>query len=102
MELVCLDFWSKEDSKLCSVYVLILIDHFTMLAHVFPCTNQTAKQVAKKNKWDHVFCVYGFPERIHTDQGANIESELISELLKLSGISKSHTTAYQCDGKLRN
>lgn len=93
MELVCLDFWSAEDSKQHSVDVLVVTDHFTKLAHAFPCSNQTAKQVAKK-LWDHVFCVYGFPERIHSDQGANFESELIAELLKLSGVSKSHTTAY--------
>lgn len=93
MELVCLDFWSAEDSKQRSVDVLVLTDHFTKLAHAFPCTNQTAKQVAKK-LWDHVFCVYGFPERIHSDQGANFESELLAELLKFSGVSKSHTTAY--------
>lgn len=93
MELVCLDFWSAEDKKQNSVDVLVLTDHFTKLAHAFPCTNQTAKQVAKK-LWDRVFCVYGFPERIHSDQGANFESELIAELLRLAGVSKSHTTAY--------
>ena len=93
MELVCLDFWSAEDSKQHSVDVLVVTDHFTKLAHAFPCTNQTAKQVAKK-LWDCVFCVYGFPERVHSDQGANFESELIAELLRLSGVSKSHTTAY--------
>lgn len=93
MELVCLDFWSAEDNKQHSVDVLVLTDHFTKLAHAFPCTNQQAKQVARK-LWDNVFCVYGFPGRIHTDQGANFESELIAELLKLSGVSKSHTTAY--------
>uniref|UniRef100_A0A8C6M195 Gypsy retrotransposon integrase-like protein 1 n=1 Tax=Nothobranchius furzeri TaxID=105023 RepID=A0A8C6M195_NOTFU len=93
MELVCLDFWSAEDNRQRSVDVLVLTDHFTKLAHAFPCANQTAKQVAKK-LWDNVFCVYGFPERIHSDQGANFESELIAELLRLSGISKSRTTAY--------
>ncbi|KAL1268820.1 hypothetical protein QQF64_034183 [Cirrhinus molitorella] len=93
MELVCLDFWSAEDSKQNSVDVLVVTDHFTKLAHAFPCDNQTAKQVARK-LWDHVFCVYGFPERIHTDQGANFESGLNAELLKLSGVVKSHTTAY--------
>lgn len=93
MELVCLDFWSAEDNKQRSVDVLVLTDHFTKLAHAFPCINQTAKQVARK-LWDHVFCVYGFPERIHTDQGTNFESELIAELLALSGVSKSRTTAY--------
>ncbi|KAI4897980.1 hypothetical protein NFI96_009222 [Prochilodus magdalenae] len=33
-------------------------------------------------------------KRIHSDQGANFESDLIAELLKLSGVAKSHTTAY--------
>ncbi len=88
-----MDFWSAEDSKQNSVDVLVVTDHFTKLAHAFPCANQTAKQVARK-LWDHIFCVYGFPERIHTDQGANFESGLIAELLKLSGVVKSHTTAY--------
>lgn len=93
MELVCIDFWSAEDSKQRTVDVLVVTDHFTKLAHAFPCANQTAKQVAKK-LWDNIFCVYGFPERIHSDQGANFESRLIAELLHLAGVEKSHTTAY--------
>lgn len=93
MELVCLDFWTAEDAKKRSVDVLVMTEHFTKLAHAFPCVNQSAKQVAKK-LWDCVFCVYGFPSRIHTDQGANFESALLAELLRLSGVAKSHTTAY--------
>uniref|UniRef100_A0A8C7ZJZ8 Gypsy retrotransposon integrase-like protein 1 n=1 Tax=Oryzias sinensis TaxID=183150 RepID=A0A8C7ZJZ8_9TELE len=93
MELVCIDFWSAEDKNKRSVEVLVVTDHFTKMAHAFPCRNQSAKQVAKK-LWDNVFCIYGFPERIHSDQGANFESELLSELLRLSGVAKSHTTAY--------
>lgn len=42
--------------------------------------------------WDKYFCVFGFPEQIHSDQGASFESELISGLLMASGIKKSHTT----------
>lgn len=71
----------------------MVTDHFTKVAHAWPCRNQTAKQVARK-LWDHVFCVYGFASRIHTDQGANFKSELIAELLKVSGVQKSRTTAY--------
>ena len=93
MELLCLDFWIAEDSKQHLADVLVLTDHFTKLAHAFPCTNQQAKQVAKK-LWVNVFCVFGFPGRIHTDQVANFESELMAELLRLSGVAKSHTTAY--------
>lgn len=53
MELVCIDFWSAEDHKQHSVDVLVVTDHFIKLAHAFPCTNQTAKPVARK-LWDHV------------------------------------------------
>lgn len=93
MELVCIDFWSAEDRKQNSVDVLVVTDHFTKLAHAFPCLNQTARQVARK-LWDNIFCVYGFPYRIHSDQGNNFGSELIAELLRLTGVAKSRTSAY--------
>lgn len=93
MELVCLDFWTAEDRNKRSVDVLVVTDHFTKMAHAFPCRNQTAKQIAKQ-LWDRVFCVYGFPERIHSDQGPGFESDLVYELLQLSGVAKSRTTAY--------
>uniref|UniRef100_A0A8C5DFV4 Integrase catalytic domain-containing protein n=1 Tax=Gouania willdenowi TaxID=441366 RepID=A0A8C5DFV4_GOUWI len=63
------------------------------MAQAFLCRDQTAKQVARV-LWDRYFCVFGFPERIHSDQGANFESQLISELLRVSGVRKSHTTPY--------
>ena len=93
MELVCIDFWSAEDKNKNSVDVLVATDHFTKMAYAFPCRNQTAKQIARK-LWDCVFCVYGFPERVHSDQGPSFEGELVSELLRLSGVAKSHTTSY--------
>lgn len=93
MELVCIDFWSAEVSDGKSVDVLVVTDHFSKMAHAFPCRNQAAKQVARK-LWDEFFLVYGFPKRIHSDQGANFESKLIKELLSLAGVAKSHTTPY--------
>ena len=93
LELVCMDFWSAEDCKGKSVDVLVVTDHFTKMAHAYLCRDQSAKQVARQ-LWDKYFCVYGFPERIHSDQGANFESELIRELLQVAGVNKSRTTAY--------
>lgn len=93
LELVCIDFWSAEDSRNRSVDVLVITDHFTRMAQAFSCKDQTAKQVARV-LWDRYFCVFGFPERIHSDQGANFESLLIGELLRISGVKKSHTTPY--------
>lgn len=93
LELVCIDFWTAEDSQNRSVDVLVVTDHFTKLAHAFRCPDQSAKSVAKQ-LWDYYFCYYGFPERIHSDQGANFCSELIRQLLEFSGVKKSRTTPY--------
>lgn len=93
MELVCIDFWTAEDSKNRTTDVLVVTDHFTKLAHAFYCPNQTPKQVARK-LWDNFFCYYGFPERIHSDQGADFERELMAALLQNSGVNKFHNTAY--------
>lgn len=93
LELVCIDFWSAEDHNNKSVDVLVVTDHFTKLACAYPCSNQSAKTVARV-LWNNFFCVYGFPVGIHSDQGANFESLLIAELCQLAGIDKTHTTPY--------
>lgn len=93
MELVCIDFWTAESSRGHNVDVLVVTDHFSRMAHAFQCRNQSARQVARQ-LWDKYFCVYGFPDRIHSDQGANFESQLIRELLQVAGVKKSRTTAY--------
>lgn len=93
MELVCIDFWSAELSDKKTVDVLVVTDHFSKMAHAFPCRNQSAKQVARR-LWDDFFCIYGFPQRIHTNQGANFGSRLMKELLEMAGVQKSHTTPY--------
>ncbi|CAI5657640.1 unnamed protein product [Oreochromis niloticus] len=93
LELVCIDFWSAEDSANKSVDVLVVTDHFTKMAQAFLCPNQSAKAVAHQ-LWHNYFCIYGFPKRLHSDQGANFESVLIAELLNVAGVQKSHTTPY--------
>lgn len=93
LELVCLDFWCAEDSKNRSLDVLVVTDHFTKMANAFLCPNQSAKAVAHQ-LWHNFFCVYGFPKRIHSDRGANFESALVADLLRIAGVQKSHTTPY--------
>lgn len=38
MELVC-DFWSAELNDKTAVDVLVVTDHFSKMAHAFPCLN---------------------------------------------------------------
>lgn len=97
MELICIDFLSLERSKGGFEHILVVTDHFTRYAQAYPTKNQTAKTTAKV-LFDQFIIHYGFPERLHCDQGASFESTLIKELCNLAGIEKSHTTPYHAMG----
>ena len=97
LEMVSLDFLSLELSKGGYGNILVITDHFTRYAVAIPTRNQTARTTAQALY--HQFIVhYGFPRRIHSDQGANFQSQLMSELCRLTNMSKSHTSPYHPRG----
>jgi transposase InsO family protein len=93
MEILCIDFLSLERSKGGLEHILVCTDVFTRYAQAYPTRNQTAKTTARV-LFEQFISHYGFPSRIHSDQGANFESSLIKELCELAGVAKSHTTPY--------
>jgi len=92
LELVCMDFLQLEPSAGYE-HLLVITDHFTKLARVIPTKNETAKTTAKA-LYDNFITIYGFPQRLHSDQGRNFESRVIKELCEISGMDKSRTTPY--------
>ncbi|MCG8076953.1 MAG: DDE-type integrase/transposase/recombinase, partial [Candidatus Thiodiazotropha taylori] len=93
MEIVCLDYLSLERSKGGEEHILVITDHFSRYAQAIPTRNQTARTTARV-LFDNFVVHYGFPARIHSDQGQNFESKLIKELCQIARVEKSRTTPY--------
>ena len=97
LELVCFDFLSVEPCKSGYSNILVITDHFTKFAMAIPTKNQTAKTTAEIFYYNFIVH-YGIPTRLHSDQGANFESEIIKELCTIGNIKKSHTSVYHPQG----
>ena len=80
-------------------YILVLGDYFTRWMEAYAIPNQEAITVAQKLV-DECFCRFSVPEQLHSDQGRQFESTLISEMCKILQIHKTRTTPYhpQSDG----
>ncbi|CAK1595807.1 unnamed protein product [Parnassius mnemosyne] len=80
-------------------YFMVEMDYFTKWPEVFAIPNQEASTVADKLVHE-VFCRFGVPLEIHSDQGRNFESQIFQETCRVMGTQKTRTTSYhpQSDG----
>lgn len=74
-------------------YILTVVDRYSRWPEAYPIPNIEAKTIACTLVNEYI-SRFGIPIRITTDQGAQFESRLFSELCKMLGISHIHTTPY--------
>ena len=77
--------------------ILVLADHFTRWYDAIPIRDGKASTIAQALE-ERVFAYFGIPETIHSDRGAQFESELLTECCKLWGCKKTRTSPYHPQG----
>ena len=65
-----------------------MIDHFTKYSWVYPLKNKQPEDILECMSQ---FCwQFGFPQKIHTDNGREFKNSLISQFCKNNGITQLH------------
>ena len=98
MELVHIDYVGMEvtvaaKEKPVVKNILVVVDHFTRYVQAYVTKNHTARTTARV-LYNNYFSVFGFPQRLMSDQGTEFCGNVIAAMCSLLGIEKIRTTPY--------
>jgi len=79
-----------------NTWILVLTDHYPVgrCSGYSRCNSPTVARALDQN----VFCYLELPEQIHTDQGAQFQSQLMGDLCRIWEVNQSRTTPYHPQG----
>ena len=87
-EVISIDYLHLERSSGGYEYILVVVDQFIQYAQAYATRNKSGKTAANLFYNDFILC-FGFPPKIHHDQGSEFESELFHCLEELSDVIHS-------------
>lgn len=94
MDLVAIDILCglpvASDGSTC---ILVAQDYFSKWTEAYSLKNEEAS-TCMEVLYNQFFSRFGFPAQLHSDQGRQFESRLVTELAKITGVRKTRTTAY--------
>ena len=98
MELVHVDYVGMEvmvttQEKPVVKNVLVVVDHFTQYVQAYVTQNQMVRTTAWV-LYNEYFSVFGFLQKLMSDQGTGFTSKVITAICSLLGIEKIRTTLY--------
>ena len=95
-EMIAVDVLQVPLSNKGNSYLLVLQDYFTKWLEAVSMRDQKADTIV--TILIDILTRFGMPKYLHSDQGRNFESTIVSELCKAFGITKSRTTPYHPQG----
>lgn len=80
-------------------YIVVVMDYFSKWPECFALPDQTSVRIVDRLV-ESIFCRFGVPHIIHSDQGRNFEAEIFRRTLERLGVQKTRTTPLhpQSDG----
>ena len=81
-------------------YIVVVTDLFSKWVEAFPMKFTDTETLASLLVHE-VICRYGLPSYLHSDQGANLTSNLMAAVCKHLGIEQTRTSAYHPQGNVQ-
>ena len=77
--------------------VLTVVDEATRFLWAIPVTSLSAQKTVK-SLIKNIFCVFGYPDEVHSDNSSSFVNGLMDELMQTCGIKHTKSSAYHSMG----